>query len=36
MENKKMDNDVLLARFQMLIDMINKELDKPIDISDHS
>lgn len=29
-----MDNDVLIARFQMLIDMINKELEKPIDISD--
>lgn len=34
MENKKMDNDVLIARFQMLIDMINKELEKTIDISD--
>ena len=33
-EQKKMDNDVLIARFQMLIDMINKELEKPIDISD--
>lgn len=29
-----MDNDVLIARFQMLSDMINKELERPIDISD--
>ena len=29
-----MDNDVLIARFQMLSDMINKELERHIDISD--
>lgn len=29
-----MDNDVLIARFEMLSDMINKELEKSIDLSD--
>lgn len=29
-----MDNDVLIARFEMLSDMINKELEKSIDVSD--
>ncbi len=29
-----MDNDVLIARFEMLSDMINKQLEKSIDISD--
>ena len=29
-----MDNDVLIARFEVLSDMINKQLEKSIDISD--
>lgn len=29
-----MDNDVLIARFEILSDMINKQLEKSIDISD--